>query len=447
MARLAVTDGRFRTPLFRRGAAFVVVLATIVTVLFFKTPVLLLARGGETITAEFDQTYNLKPGSTKVKLGGVQVGVVESVADRPGGRSAVELKVDQSAVTLLGAEPRARIEPLTILGGAFSVNLEPGPIGTYDGADIPASRTSTPVELDRVLEALPTDTRAALRGTIGNLEGTLADGGSSALQDFAAEAPKTLDPGARVLTAARGTVPESDLPVLVRNLGAIGTVLSARTDDLASILDDVDTTTASLASRRSRLSDSIDELPTALKRTRTGLKDLHGTLGVIDDTADDVRPGLARLDDLFDELNPALDELDPLLDDAVPLLDDAVPTTRRLPSILRQTHSDLADLKGPVLARVRGPILDTLGSTWRGTGPYKNSGGGLQADNKMYEELGYMAANIDRGSSVHDPQGAMLNFQVGMSLDSVRLPTSSPPSGVLADAAKKSGAKKSGAGQ
>jgi phospholipid/cholesterol/gamma-HCH transport system substrate-binding protein len=440
MARFAVADGRFRTPLFWRGAALVIVLVAVVTLLFFKTPLLLLARGGETITAEFNQTYNLKPGSTKVKLGGVQVGLVESVTDRPGGRSTVDLKVDRSALKLLGAEPSARIEPLTVLGGAFSVNLEPGPVGSYDGADIPASRTSTPVELDRVLEALPADTRTSLRGTIGNVEETLADGGSSALQDFAAEAPKTLDPGARVLTAARGTVPESDLPVLVRDLGAIGSVLSERTGNLESILDDVDTTTATLASRRSTLSTSIKDLPTALKRTRTGLRDLHGTLNLIDDTADDVRPGLAKLDDLFDELNPALDELDPLLDDAGPLLDDAVPTTRHLPPILTQADSDLSDLKGPVLDRVRGPILDTLGSTWRGSGPYKNSGGGLQADNKMYEELGYMAANIDRGSAVHDPQGAMLNFQVGMSLDSVRFPTSSDLLGSLADRVKKSGA-------
>lgn len=439
MTEFSTTSSRVRSPLIRRGAALVILLAAVVGLLVLKTPLLLLARPGETVTAEFDQTYNLKPGSTKVKLGGVQVGLVKSVTERAGGKSTVELKVDESAAELLRENPSARIEPLTVLGGSFSVNLEPGTVGTFDGDPIPASRTSTPVELDRVLEALPSDTRTSLRGSIAHVDETLADGGAASIHQLAAEAPKTLDPGARVLTAMRGTSPDSDLPVLVSSLGSIGAVLSQRTDELAAILDDLDVTTAAFADGAPELAESFDELPTALKRTRGGLDDLDETLDLIDDTADDVRPGLARLDGLFEELNPALDELDPLLDHAVPALDDAVPTTHRLPSILTRTHTDLSDVRGPVLDRVRGPILDTLGSTWRGTGPYEGNGGGLQADNKMYEELGYLAANIARGSAVHDPQGSMLNFQIGMGFDSVVPPSADDLLGLLAGQVKQGG--------
>src|SRR3546814_5956649 len=117
------------------------------------------ARGGETIHAEFAQSYGLVDGVTKVKLAGLVVGVVTGVEHTDKGTAMVAMKVDREALDSVGSTPTARIVPLTILGGQYSVELHRGGNGTYDGDTIGLARTEMPVEIDRVLEALPSDTR------------------------------------------------------------------------------------------------------------------------------------------------------------------------------------------------------------------------------------------------------------------------------------------------
>jgi len=72
-----------------------------------------------------------------------------------------------------------------------------------------------------------------------------------------------------------------------------------------------------------------------------------------------------------------------------------------------------------VLDRVNGPVMHLLLNTWHGSGPYAQSGGGNQADHKFYEELAYMATNIDRASMTQDGHGSLLSFQVGAGTGSV----------------------------
>jgi phospholipid/cholesterol/gamma-HCH transport system substrate-binding protein len=407
---------RTLSPAARRGAVFLLVVAVVVTLLAFKSQIKNHFRGGQTIQAEFAQNYGVVPHLSKVKVAGLQVGVVTGVEETDDDTVLVSMKVDDDAIDSLGSNPSARIAPLTILGGQYSVELRRGGEGDFDGDTIPIENTSTPVELDQVLEALPSDTRKATRGVISGANDNLGHGGTDGLRSLAEIAPRVVPPAGTFLEALQGHHPGHDLASIVTDLQNLAHVLDLRRAYVDGILGDLDTVSGTLASRDSEIASTISNLAGGLGATNDGLRRLNATLD--------------RLDVVATDLRPTVDELDPLLDELQPTLREALPTVRKLPSTLRDARvvvrqlvptSEVAtrvvdELRGPVIDRINGPIVDYLAHTWHGKkgGPYSRSGGGIQADNKMYEELAYMIVNLDRSSMTQDAQGTLLNFQAGV---------------------------------
>lgn len=408
--------GSLATTPRHKAALVLAVLAVISVGLYFKSAIALQLRGGETVRVTLAENVNLIEGETRVKMAGLQVGVVAKVEERPDGTTSVELDVDADAVGKLGATPSARVQPLTILGGAYAVELVPGGGGEYDGSTIPQARTRTPVELDRVLAALPSPTRAALQRTTTRLGDTLHGGTAAELRGLTRASKEVMVPGGQLWVAARGDRPASDLPGLVADLRSLADALVDEEPHLDGALRRLDVTTAAVAAESDRVAATIEALPGALRATDAASGDLEVTL--------------VKLDRAATDLMPTARDLPPLTREVAPLLREAVPLARQLPALLRAARPLVSNLvpvatratdvvrhlDGPVIDRLNGPILTTLGSTYRGEGPFKDTGGGVQADNKFYEEIGYMVLNIDRASQEHDPQGSLLNFQAGVSV-------------------------------
>lgn len=414
---------RVRQPLslFATGSVFLIVTAIAITMLAFKGQVSTYLRSGETITAEFDRNYQVTANETKVKTAGLEVGVVSDVEFTDQGTVLVSMKVDESVVDSLGPKPSATVVPNTVLGGAYSIELEGGGgRGAFNSDDvIPPERTKTPVELDRILESLPSPTRKSLQSVVGHLDDTLASGGKDAMRDIVVNVPETFEPAAKVLNAAQGTRRGVDLPQIVSNLDATADVLSRHDGQLGDIVTSLRDTTAVLAEQSRPLADGIESLPATLRATRTGVTDLRGTLSKLTETAGNFRPAARELGPLLRQLDPVLRKARPLMGDLRPLVRDAQPLVKQLVPITQGGTKILNDLQGPVLDRVNGPITDTVMNTWRGSGPYKNSGGGMQANHKFYEELAYLVTNLDRASMGQDAQGSFLGFQVGANTRSV----------------------------
>lgn len=411
---------RHRWSTYQKGLAFLVAVGAALALLTFKAPIATMMRQGETITAEFSGNYQLIPNETKVKLAGLEVGVVSEVDYTDQGTALVSMKVDETAVDSLGSRPSAQVAPLTVLGGQYAVELQRGgTTGPFEGESIPVTRTRLPVELDRILESLPQPTRQSLQDLVGRLGGTLERGGRNALRDLVTRAPGTLRPAGEVLQAAQGTRPEVDLPQLVTNLHATAETLAADDAQLGDIVESLDQTTIALARNTQPLADSIGALPNSLRSTRAGMAGLRGTLTRLTVTAQSLRPAARQIDPLLRDLNPVLVEARPVMQRLRPLMVDARPLVRQLVPVTRRGTEVLGDLKGPVLQRVNGPIAHTVMNTWRGTGPYRNSGGGMQADHKFYEELAYLVTNLGRASMTQDAQGSLLGFQVGANTRSV----------------------------
>lgn len=417
--RVAVLWRNRPRTVYMTGAIFLLVAALGVTVLYYKPSIMTALRSGDTITAEFPSNYHARlwPNETKVKVAGLIEGVVSSIDYTPQGRARVSMKVDQAGLDALGSAPSASVEPITVLGGQYSIDLKRGGHpGTFTGKFIPVQRTHLPVELGQIVEALPGHTRKSLQHVVGELDGTLTNG-QSTVRQLVADAPHTLRPAGAVLNGLRGTDSDSDLSGLVSNLDSTAAQLSHRQGQLDGIVHNLGKTADVLAARAQPLAQGIADLPPALRNAKAAMGDLSGTLNRLNDTSVAFRPAAREVDPLLQRLGPVLDEAQPLLGDLHPALNDLQPTVNELVPTVRRGTATLQPLHGPVLDRVNGPVTHMVMNTWRGSGPYKNSGGGTQANHKFYEELGYLAANIDRASKTQDAQGNALGFQVGANIE------------------------------
>jgi phospholipid/cholesterol/gamma-HCH transport system substrate-binding protein len=395
----------------RLGLAVYAGLVLLLGGLAFKPQLTSMLSSGETITAELAHSYKLRPYDSSVKVGGIEVGSVTGVEETGAGTVMVQMKVDDGVVEDLGPRPTLRVEPRTLLGGRYVVEIEPGGEGDFDGS-IPLQRTGTPTELDAVLEALPETAREAVQGVVRHGAPALRDSKRS-LRRLVQDAPEVLGPGADVANALQGRRPGRDLPALVDDLSATARVLTRSDGQLDAISRDLHTTSTLLARHRTDVSATLDELPSTLRAARSGLVGLDDSFARLGTTAQGLQPSAPEVVRLVKELDPTLEELEPLLDDLRPLLRDARPAVQELVPVTNRATHVLEDLHGPVLDRVNGPVADFVRSPWEGTGPYSQSAQGYQADHTFYEELAYMATNIDRASMSQDHYGSTLTFQPG----------------------------------
>lgn len=399
----------------RVGSITIVALVLLALGLYFKAPIATTLRGGTTVQAAFDANYQIIEDKTKVKSAGLEVGIVTDVEREDDGSLLVSMKIDDDVVDHLGSDPSVQIAPKTILGGEYALEVTPGGEAGRPSGVIPADRTEVPVELDRILETLPKPTRAGLQSTIAQLDKALEGDAAPALGEFTEDIPAPFVAGGDVLLALRGTRPATDLQQAIKGLDGLATALSDRVEDLDAGLGSTRQVTGTLARRTGALQSALDAMPGALSSTRTGMAALSATLTQLEQTSPKLLATADALDPLLADLEPTLRKTRPLLDRLRPVIADARPVVDQLVPTVRDVDQVLADLRGPVLDRVNGPILDTVMNTWRGSGPYANSGGGVQGDHTFYEEVGYLVANMDRASMTQDAQGSLLSFQVGVS--------------------------------
>lgn len=403
---------------FRLGVQFYVLLVLVLGLLAAKAEISSYFSGGQTISAEFADSYKLRANDSSVKIAGLTVGTVTDIERTDEGTSIVTMKVEEAALATVGSKPIARIEPRTLLGGRYAIELHAGGgEGRFDGV-IPLARTSAPVELDRIAEALPATAREALQGLSGSAAETLEQSDDE-LNALLKTAPGVLDPGADVVKAARGTRPGTDLPALVADLDTTADVLTRRDGQLKDIARNLNVASGVLAERRGELSETLADLPATIHQTHAGLDGLTDTVTELEGTAAELRPSAPEIADLIEELDPLLKDAVPLMADLKPLLRDARPAVQDLVPTATRATGVLKNLHGPVLDRVNGPVSDFVLSPWKGEGKYDGGGGGYLADHKFYEELAYMATNIDRASMSQDQRGSTLAFQAGVGLSSL----------------------------
>lgn len=370
----------------------------------------------DTVKAEFPRDHKLRDHKSDVKIGGVIVGSTTDVERSERGAFIVTMQVEDDVSEKLGSRPSAHIRPTLMLGGRYYVDLQPGGEGEFGGDVIPQKRTSIPVELDQVLQAVTPKAQQGMQAAIGQTDAVLRNGGKRTLRDLLRDAPGTLAPAKDVLQGALGTRPGRDWAEVVGGMRNAAAALTQHQGQLSGIVDSLEDSTKALADGSRPLAASVATMPETMRTTRAGLADLQPTLARLTTTAEDFRPSVEELDVMLSELRPVLRRTRPLLDKLTPLLEDTRPMVERLVPTTKQSTGVLRDLDSPVLGRLQGPVAETVLSPWKGTGRYA---GGGSSGNLFYQELGYLASRASQVFGWYDKVGSHARMSGGAGADSV----------------------------
>jgi ABC-type transporter Mla subunit MlaD len=251
---------------------------------------------------------NIK-GKSPVRIAGVNVGKVTSIK-REGNTGVVSMEIESRGLPI-HSDATAKIRPRIFLEGNWFVDLLPGSPSApalSSGSTLPITQTADPVQLDQVLDALNTDTRA-------NLQNFLIGYGDGLTRKPNAEEDAEQDPDVRGLTGAQavnkayqrgpsslrgsavinnaigGTEPH-DLSKLVASIGKVTAALNVHEQQLGELIVNFNTFFSEFAAQSVPLRATVAELPSSLLAIDRGLASLNASFPPTRAFAHDILPGV-----------------------------------------------------------------------------------------------------------------------------------------------------------
>lgn len=230
------------------------------------------------VTAYFADSNGIYPGDD-VRVLGVPVGKIDSITPQ-GDQVKVTLHVD--GVTL-PADAKAVIVAPSLVSSRY-VQLTPRYVGgakLADGATIPLSRTTVPVEWDAIKGQL-NDLVTALGPNGANKQGALndlIDAGSTALQGEGGRLNQTiadLASAIRVLDAG-----SDDAFGTVRNLALFASVMKRSNDQVGQFITRLDSVSGLLSSDRHLVRGALRSLAVAVGDIEAFVKTHRGQIGTL----------------------------------------------------------------------------------------------------------------------------------------------------------------------
>jgi ABC-type transporter Mla subunit MlaD len=236
------------------------------------------------LKGQFASVLNIKPKSP-VRVAGVNVGTVSSI-ERQGNTGVVAMEISGAGLPI-HEDATLKIRPRIFLEGNWFVELQPGTPSSptlHEGATIPVTQTSDPVQIDQVLDALNTDTRANLQtflieyGAALTRKPTAAENAAQnpivhglnaaqALKQTYAGGPTALKNGTIVNQALAG-VEQNDLSNLVSGIDKVMSQLNVHEQELGELVSNFNTFLGSLAAQSRSLTETVGLLPTTLSNAR-----------------------------------------------------------------------------------------------------------------------------------------------------------------------------------
>lgn len=356
--------------------------AVLVAVLLLAATFVLLSGGGEQrhLTAHFSRAVAIYKGSD-VRLMGVRIGRVDAVV--PEGDS-VRVEMTYDGEYDLPADAKAAIITPTLVADRF-VQVSPaytsGP-KMRDGADIPLSRTGTPVELDRIYQSINklstalgpngVNRKGALSQLVAATAGAMRGQGGVANQTI-----HDMASAAELFSDNRGPLFDS-----VRQLAELTDTLARNDDVVTGFMTDLSSVSAQLAGERVQLQRAVAALARAVGTVRTfvhdnrelvkdNIEELNQVLGVLAKeqkalgTGLQLAPlGLGNLATAYDvktgsvgarfQFGPTVQSLGNILCDVV--VNSKVPNTGTICQLLKAITAPLANRGVDLGSAVQVPI-------------------------------------------------------------------------------------------
>jgi phospholipid/cholesterol/gamma-HCH transport system substrate-binding protein len=342
-----------------RLAAVGAVVAAIVIV-----AVLLFAGGssGYSIKVYFLNAGQLVKGN-QVEIGGTAVGSVDDIALTSTGQAVVKISIDDADAPLRrGTHALIRQASLSGIANRYiDLQLPSGSCAKNDknctipnGGEIDINNTTTAVDLDQVFAVFDPKTRKAVQDFFKNSAAEFK-GHENAQRIAYQYLNPSLSTASRLFNELN-----RDNPLLSHFLvdsSKLVTALAQKRDDLASLIQNANTTFRALGDEQSALAQTISQLPPFMRQANTTFVDL--------------RSALDATDPLVNASKPVAIKLRPFLNELRPLARDARPTVRDLSRIVFQPGpiNDLNDLQH-TFPPLKSAALDTKHrSIDFGTGP------------------------------------------------------------------------------
>jgi phospholipid/cholesterol/gamma-HCH transport system substrate-binding protein len=307
-SQIAVSELQKRSNPVRFGAVFLIVLAILVYFGFTKH---IPFKHGYRLNGAFNTAVNIAPKSP-VRIAGVDVGKVTSVK-REGNTGDVAMEIEGKGLPI-HSDATLKIRPRIFLEGNFYVELQPGTPSARtlsSGATIPVAQTSDPVQLDQVLDALNTDTRANLQtflieyGEALTRKPTAAEdaeqspevrglNAAQALKKAYIGGPEALRDNALINQALLGTQP-NDLFRIFASVEKVTAQLGLHEQQLGELFGNFSTFLGTLSAQAPSLRRAFAELPSALRNADRGFAELYAAAPAIRVFSLDLVPGVQEL--------------------------------------------------------------------------------------------------------------------------------------------------------
>jgi phospholipid/cholesterol/gamma-HCH transport system substrate-binding protein len=288
--------------------------------------VLLLMRSSYHVDAVFTNASQLVKGD-RVTVAGEPIGTVHDISLTANGRAMVRMDIDGKYAPLRRGT-RAIVRQASLSGEANRhIELELAPNGAPDipsGGVLPASSTTSSVELDQLFDTFDQPTREGAQRTVRLLRDS-----QRGRERQAGEALSYLDPALASSSRLFGELDRStpDFERFISQSAHLMTDTASRSDALSGLVGHLATTMDTLANRRDELGDTASTLPQFLRRANTTFVNLRATLDDLQPVVDEARPVVHK-------------DLRPLLRQVRPFAADAQPTVRDLSRTIRSSGAD-----------------------------------------------------------------------------------------------------------
>jgi phospholipid/cholesterol/gamma-HCH transport system substrate-binding protein len=430
--RVPVVELQRKSPV---RAGIVLLLIVVIAVYFGFTKHIPFTHGFR-LKAEFATAVDIQPKSP-VRIAGVTIGQVSSI-QRQGKTGLVSMEISSKGLPI-HEDATLKIRPRLFLEGNWFIELQPGSPSAKtvsSGYTIPISQTSDPVQLDQLLDALNTDTRANLQSFLINYGEALTRkpeapenaeqepevrglNAAQALNKTYEKAPASLRGAAIVNQAVTGTEPH-DLSKLIANIGKVASALNVHEQDLSELIPNYNTFFAALAKQDTSLTTLVAELPTTLLNVDQGLAGLDATFPPTRAFAHDILPGVKNTNATVTAALPWIEQVKASLSPSelggvASGLEQSVPSLARLESeqtpLFKQTG-----LFNKCLTKVIYPAGNT-----------KIQDGASTSGVEDYKEFWYSLVGLNSIGQSFDGNGPTAKFLVGNSGNTLR----SQPTNVL----------------
>ena len=298
-----------------------------------------------TLYAMVSNSVNVR-GGDPVRIAGIDVGQVDGVT-ASGDASRIRFSLDRSALRV-HRDATIRIRDRLFLEGSYYLQLDPGTPAAPampDGATIPESRTSSPVQFYQVLSTLTQPVRDSLAGLVEALDqglgpagaGSGQASGAGAFKQAAPQLPPLLSDTAVVAQALQGTAP-GDVGRLLRSSASVSGTLAQSSAQLAGLVRGLGETASALSSSDGALAQTVSGLDQTIQAAPPALSAVDRSLPAVIGLARPLAPSLRVAPPIIDRLTATASQLAAVLapGQRQALVQSLRATFEQLPAILTQ---------------------------------------------------------------------------------------------------------------